>query len=68
MIKDLSNNKKGQPCNSCSSSSAVLYTCDDPVSEVPGMIGLGRLDTATPELALLGSKGSLETPAQTAAH
>lgn len=39
-----------------------------PVSEVPGMIGLGKLDITTPELAQLGSKGSLETPAQTAAH
>lgn len=39
-----------------------------PVSEAPGMIGLGRLDIATPELAQLGSKGSLETPAQTAAR
>lgn len=39
-----------------------------PVSGAPGMRGLGRLDTATPELVQPGSKGSLETPAQTAAH
>lgn len=39
-----------------------------PVVEAPGRMGLGNLDVATPELAQLDSKGSLETPAQTAAH
>lgn len=39
-----------------------------PVVEAPGRMGLGNLDMATPELAQLDSKGSLETPAQTAAH
>lgn len=39
-----------------------------PVLEAPGRMGLGNLDVATPELAHLDCKGSLETAAQTAAH